>query len=155
MDYQDLKLNQDSEYVDPREYKAQALNEFLKKIAMLESSGGKNLKHKKITNPESIHYGTSAVGEHGLMPVTAQDLDRKFQINELKGLTKEEVQQRLEQDPELRQKIAKGLAGELLNKVPQETAAHMWLMGHNKIPSEEKLQKSERVKKFKALQKVK
>lgn len=153
MDYQNLKPNQ--EYVDPRENKANALNEFLEKIAMLESSGGKNTQHKMITNPESIHYGTSAVGEYGLMPVTAQDLDRKYNINELQGLSKEEAQKRLEEDSDLRDRIARSLASELLNKVPQETAAHMWKMGHNKVPSEEKLERSDRVKKFKALQNLK
>lgn len=155
MDYQDSKPIIESNYLDPREYKASMVHEFLKKIAMLESSGGKDTAHKVVTDPNSMHYGTSAVGEYGLMPVTAQDLDRKFKINQLQGLTKEEVQKKLEEDKDLRDRIATTLASHLLNKVPQETAAHMWQMGHNKVPSEERLIKSERVKRFKALQNLK
>ena len=37
----------EQEYIDPREYKKQQTEEFLKKMSAIESSSGKNTKHKK------------------------------------------------------------------------------------------------------------
>lgn len=144
-----MNYKQVQEYKDPRENRADAVQEFLKKIAALESSSGKNMNHPEMKS--GMHSGTSAVGEYGLMPVTAKDLDKQYDINQLQDLDNTEVQERLKNDPELRQRIAETLASQLLNKVPQETAAHMWEYGHNKVPSKEKLEQSPRVRKFRVL----
>ena len=141
--------NQVEEYKDPRDYKSEAVQEFLKKIAELESDSGQNMNHREMKH--GMHSGTSAVGEYGIMPVTARDLDKQYNINQLEDLDNAEVQERLKNDPELRQRIAETLASKLLNKVPSETAAHMWQFGHNKVPSEEKLEQSPRVRKFRVL----
>lgn len=151
----DIKFPPGLEYKDPRDYKNDQVEKFLKKISMLESSGGKNTKHRVITDPESIHYGTSAVGEYGLMPVTAKDLDRKYHINELEDLDKFEVQERLKQDPELTKRIAETLASQLLLKAPQEKAAYLWEQGINKKPDENELNESKRVRRFRSLKNVK
>jgi hypothetical protein len=143
------------QYNDPRDYKNEQLKKFLKKISMIESSGGKNLNHPEITDPESIHYGTSAVGEYGLMPLTAKDLDRKYRLNELQGLDKFEAQARLEDDPDLARLLAETMASDLLSKANSEKAAYMWEKGQYSNPSEQTLKASDRVRKFKALSNVK
>lgn len=147
MDYKNPKQVQ--EYRDPRDYKSEAVQDFLAKLAALESSSGQNMNHPEMKH--GMHSGTSAVGEYGLMPVTAKDLDKQYNINELQDLDNAEVQERLKTDPELRQRIAETLASQLLNKVPSETAAHMWQFGHNKVPSDEQLEASPRVRKFRVL----
>lgn len=147
MDY--IKPKQ--EYVDPRDYKADQVRNFLRKISILESSGGENTNHPEMK--EGMHAGTSAVGQYGLMPLTAQDLDRQYGVNELQGLPKEEVQQQLTEDPELQQRLASTLASQLLNKNPEETAAYKWEAGQYSNPSPETLAQSSRVRKFKVLNK--
>lgn len=42
----------------------------LKLVAALESSNGTLMEHPVITNPNSMHYGESAQGVHGMMPKT-------------------------------------------------------------------------------------
>lgn len=39
-------------------------------VSALESSGGRNVRHELIRAPASIHYGTAALGEFGMMPKT-------------------------------------------------------------------------------------
>lgn len=156
----DINDNPKMQYLDPRDYSVEdkrekALNDFLKKISMLESSGNKNVEHKVITDPESIHYDTSAVGQYGLMPVTAIDLDRKYKINQLKNLDKYEAQQKLEENPELANKIATEMAKDLLKRNTPEVSAYKWLHGMSSKPTEEELEESSRVQKFKALQNLK
>lgn len=52
-------------------------NPFLYAVAMQESSGGKNVNHKTITDPKSMHFGQNAGGPWGLMPNTAAYLLKK------------------------------------------------------------------------------
>jgi len=49
---------------------------FLKKISIIESSGGTNFNHRELLN--GLHAGTSGIGHFGLMPVTVLDLARKL-----------------------------------------------------------------------------
>lgn len=46
---------------------------FLTKIAEIESRGGKNVEHQP-ADPKSMHVGSTAVGKYGLMPLTVQDI---------------------------------------------------------------------------------
>ncbi len=102
-----------------------------------------------------MHKGTAAVGDYGLMPLTAQDLDRQYSINELQGMSKEEVQKKLEQNPELQKRLAETLASKLLKNNPEEVAAHKWLHGQYSNPSSKELEKSERIRKFRVLSNAK
>lgn len=47
----------------------------LKAIAMIESSGGKNIEHKPVNTP--MHQGTAAIGRFGMMPVLIKDIVTK------------------------------------------------------------------------------
>jgi hypothetical protein len=49
-----------------------AANPLLDAISMVESSGGKNLNHKTITDKHSMHYGHTAGGKYAMMPLSAQ-----------------------------------------------------------------------------------
>lgn len=140
-------------YEDPREHKAKDVNDFLHKIAFLESSYGQNLNHPEVTRgPNS---GTSAMGEYGIMPLTAQDLDKQYGINELQGLNIEDIPQKMEESPGLDHRIASTLASKLLNKNPSEVAAYKWEHGQNTKPSLEQLDNSQRVQRFRVLQGMK
>ena len=139
-----------SSYEDPRDHAAQQVQDFLKKIGILESSGGTNLNHPEVTT--GINAGTSAVGKYGLMPLTAQDLDRQYKINALQGMSKDEVSSKLKEDPSLQERLAASLANKLLTKKTPEEAAYSWEQGQYSQPSQDDLDNSERVRRFKVLQ---
>lgn len=145
------------EYIDPRDYRKQQVQEFLKKMSAIESSSGKDLAHKKITNPNSVHYGTAAVGEYGLMPLTAQEMDTRFGVNKLQDMDKFEAEKKLNENPELAEQLAKSMAARLTNQHGEgELANYMWQYGHNSPPKDQKtVQTAERTKKFRVLNKKK
>lgn len=136
-------------YADPRDHKADMLRKFLEKISQLESSGGRDLAHKEMV--DGMHKGTAAVGTYGLMPLTAQDIDRQSGTDILKDMPAEAVQQKLQQDPELAKRLAETMASKLLGKNNEEEAAYKWLNGPYSDPTPEDLKKSDRVRKFKVL----
>jgi hypothetical protein len=140
-------------YMDVREYKADQLQQFLKKIAELESNSGQNTEH--VPMKAGMHKGTAAVGNYGLMPLTAQDLDRQYSVNELQNMPKEDVQKKLEQNPELQKRLAETLASKLLKNNPEDVAAHKWLYGQYSKPTPKELEKSERIRKFRVLSNAK
>jgi hypothetical protein len=137
------------DYQDPRDHQSQQVQDFLNKIGMLESSGGTNMEHPEVT--KGINAGTSAVGQYGLMPLTAQDLDRQTGANQLQGLSKEDVAQKLKDDPEFANRLAATLASKLVNNNPSETAAYKWENGQNTHPTSEDLENSQRVQRFRVL----
>ena len=144
MDYQDKPPAIVENYEDPRAYKAAMLKKFLEKISQIESAGGRNLAHKEMDH--GMHKGTAAVGNYGLMPLTAKD-----QTDELSGLSPEQVQAKLAEEPELAQRLSETLASKLLNKNTEEQSAYKWLNGQYSKPSPEELKKSSYVRKFKSL----
>lgn len=155
-DYIQQLLNKEQaqeEYVDPRDHRKQQVQEFLKKMSAIESSSGTDLAHKRITNPKSVHYGTAAVGEYGLMPLTAQEMDKRFGVNELQKMDKFEAEKKLNENPELAERLAKSMAARLTNQHGEgELANYMWQYGHNSPPEDLKsVQKVERTKKFRVL----
>jgi hypothetical protein len=135
--------------MDVRDYKAQQVQDFLKKMGILESSGGTNLNHPEVTS--GLNAGTSAVGTYGLMPLTAQDLDRQYRVNELQGMNSDEVSDKLKEEPELQERLASTLANKLLTKKTPEEAAYSWEHGQNSKPSPDQLENSDRVRKFRVL----
>jgi len=139
------------------------LKQFLNKIKMIESSGGKDLDHKEMTS--GIHEGQSAYGSYGLMPNTIQEILNRKRLNEkklpqdLKNIYQQDpefVKTVLSARPDLEEQLASELAKRLLNKTQgdEEKAAYGWNMGHN-IPVEkitpEKLDNHEYIKRFRSL----
>lgn len=140
-----------SDYQDPREHKGKRVSEFLKKMSQIESSGGVDTDHKRMST--GIHKNTAAVGEYGIMPNTAIEMANRYGIPELKDLSPAEAEQALAANPELAQRVAASMASGLLNKTNEENANYMWEHGHNKVPTPEKVEKSPRTKKFRVLNK--
>ena len=138
-----------SSYVDPRDYHAQQVQDFLKKISTLESSSGTNTNHQMVNS--GMHSGTAAVGQYGLMTLTAQDLDRQFKINKLQDMQPNEVSDKLKEDPELQDQLASSLADKLLIKKTPEEAAYSWEHGQYSKPTPDELENSGRVRSFRVL----
>lgn len=140
------------------------VSKFLGKIKQLESSGGKDFGHQTITNPESVQYGTTAIGNYGLMPNTVKELINRRRINgtitpdmqELDEKTPDDIKTHLETHPELEQQLAEDLANHVLKKQQgdEDKAAYSWKFGHNTPPeniSDETLNNSGRVQEFRRL----
>lgn len=114
------------------------IKEFLAKIAHLESSSGKNTNHRPIT--KGIHGGTAAVGEHGLMPLTARNIARNSRnpiLKPLVGLPPAEVATLLSENEEMAKEAAREYAWKLYRKFQgdQKAMAYGWRMGPNRKPN--------------------
>ena len=130
---------------------------FLKTISQIESSGGKNLNHKEINS--GIQAGSSAYGEYGLMPNTIREMANRAGLNNISNLDDENLKSKLDEDPSLKNKIIETLYNHLNQKESGDPLkmAYAWNQGHNLTPdkiSDENLQKSDYVNKFKNLSKV-
>jgi hypothetical protein len=103
------------------------LKEFLKVMSQLESNGGKNTNHDKLSD------GTNAVGQYGIKPMTAKDMLKKSPDN-VNDLDLQEVQQQLESSPEMQQRVAEILGQKILdkNKGQMTPSAVGWRDGQNK-----------------------
>lgn len=137
------KLNKEPDdmqmLTDNEELKEEVKNKFLDTISMVESSGGKNLKHKEMKS--GIHSGDRAIGQYGLMPNTIDELINRRKLAEadisdvqnLKGMDQEALQQAFKDNPELEEEFANQLADFVLNKSrgDEEKAAYLWNQGHN------------------------
>ena len=159
------KLKQNPEEVGPkkREYydASPQEQELLNKMAALESSSGQDTEHPEIKDPNSMHYGESAVGNFGIMPKT---LDQIIKVSprmdtaspELRALgdkPEEEKVEALKQNPDLQDQAALNLLRMIKrNPVTDEQAAYMWQFGHNRVPDQAEIEDSPRIRKFKALQ---
>ena len=109
--------------------------------SMIESSGGKNLKHKKMTS--GIHEGDSAQGQYGIMPNTAEEFDRRSRKAGLEPAKNEDEQFN---------RITDFIAAKTDDPRKQ---TYMYEQGHNLDPNkitEEQLAASPRVQKFSQLQ---
>jgi hypothetical protein len=122
--------------------KKQKRSSFLKTIKQIESGNGENYNHNLIQ--KGIHEGHKAIGGYGLMPNTVSEiLNRKRlnhtltpeldRLNELDPVTLKSV---LEENPNLEEQIAEGLADHVLDRQggDEEKAAYSWLNGHNLTP---------------------
>jgi len=160
------KLKKNPEDVGPkrREYYDASPEEqaLLDKIAMLESSGGKDMAHDEIQSPNSIHSGDSAYGTFGLMPNTIEQITKVSprmgiaspELRSIKGLPADQQLEEVKKNPDLEQESALNLLRMIKRQKPtEEQAAYMWQYGHNKVPPKEKVEKSDRGRKFKALKK--
>lgn len=136
--------------------------QFLNIISQIESSGGKNVNHKPMT--EGLHAGTTAYGEFGITPNTTKDVvNRLNSIDKLSDNTSpiyamptEKINDYLKQNPEAEREIASFLARNLLarHKGNDEAAAYSWNMGSSLTPeqiTEDKLSTNPYVSKYKQI----
>lgn len=108
--------------------------DFLKIIAVLESSSGQNLKHSFVDR--GIHAGFSAVGRFGLMPLTSYDVFKELTANNefdfLKKYSFLEFYPLFKENNKLQTYIACMLASKLLKKYNNVAmSAFAWRHGHN------------------------
>ena len=133
------------------------VNRFLANIGQIESSGGKNTKHKTITS--GPQKGQTAIGTYGLLPNTVDEIANRSSdpdIQALGNMEADEQKSYLESNPDMEQKVARELASHVLNKQGgnEEKAAYSWLYGHNLSPEsvdERDYQDEPYVQKYKAL----
>lgn len=115
------------------------IDSFLKKIAQVESGGGKNFKHQKITaGPQK---GQTAIGTFGLLPNTVDEIiDRSRsegsitpEMDKVYDMEPEDQKKYLEKNPAIEYDIAKRLAKNVLAKQggDEKKAAYAWNHGHN------------------------
>jgi hypothetical protein len=115
-----------------------SLKEFLRKISMIESSGGKDTNHPVMQS--GLHQGMSAIGKYGLMPNTIQEVARRNrkheQLGYLANMTPEQIDEEVRKNPILEQLAAEKLAEHVINKQggDEVKAAYSWNMGHNLSP---------------------
>lgn len=141
-----------SNYNDPRDNKLLKNKELLEKIGMLESSGGIDTDHKRMTS--GPHKGDKAIGTYGMMPNTLVEMANRFpsEINE--GMSKEELEELARNNPEFEKAMAGAMLSYMKDKrgLSDEETAAAWEQGHNlKKPSIQKHLDSKRARKFKVL----
>lgn len=141
----------------------QKIDAFLRKIAMIESSGGKNFDHAEI--PAGMHKGHRAIGSYGLMPNTVKEVINRMrlegnlnpQLKELQALEADQMKQTIEQNPQYEREMAEYLANRVLNRQGGDElkAAYSWEQGHNLTPDkieQRNYKDADYVKKFIELQ---
>lgn len=120
-----------------------SVDSFLKLMGVLETSGGKNLNHRRMDT--GIHAGSQAQGRVGIMPKTAQELANRRRLageNDpiddaiLKaGDNVTAVESYLQQYPEKLGEYERQLAEKVLKRSggDPKLAAGAWLYGHNNM----------------------
>ncbi len=137
----------------------QELDDFLKVIGQIESSGGKNFNHDEIKS--GIHEGHRAAGTYGLMPNTIDEVLNRMRLSgqldsdleKIRDMTPDEKKELVESNPELEQRLARSLADRVLTRQgnDEEKAAYSWFQGHNLSPErieEENYKDHDYVKKY-------
>ena len=145
-----LDLPPNSGYQDIHDYKAQQIQDLLKKIGMLESSGGVNTNHPVIKSGEQA--GDAALGTYGLMPNTMKEMANRYPSETTKGQSKEDLTINALVDPKFANTMAGTMADYLKNKrgLTDEEAAVAWEQGHN-TPEDQLNMDSDRARKFRSL----
>jgi len=144
--YSNKYLNQNNN-IDDRQKK---IDNFLKTTSMIESSGGKNLKHPKIK--QGLHAGDRAVGQWALMPKTVQELAGRMADNpELTPYAKmdtKKISKKISENPHHEKQMASFLANKLYDKFggDENKMAYAWNQGHNINPESFKTDKKDYLK---------
>ena len=120
----------------------QKVEAFLRKIAQIESSGGKNFNHREMES--GMHKGHRAIGSYGLMPNTVKEVINRMRLEgnlnpDLEALQQMEAAQMkeaVEANPAHEREMAEYLANRVLNRQggDDEKAAYSWEQGHNLTP---------------------
>jgi len=117
------------------------LENFKRLMSGLESSSGKDTSHSTISNPNSMHYNTSAYGDTGLMPNTIKDFANRSNSDidsAISSMSPNQITQTLEENPEVEQYYFDKIARHVLNRSKGEPAkaAKMWKHGTTAIDEE-------------------
>lgn len=131
----------------------------LKAIADVETSGGKNLAHKKITNPKSMHYGHTAGGSWGFMPKTVKEVvSGRMGAHDLShhkdvmNMDHQQITHKLNTDHEFAHDLAASHHAWLMGKTGNDhkRAAHAWYhgLGATRKVSDEEVGNHPYVKKY-------
>lgn len=114
-------------------------DQFLWTIREIESSGGKNTKHKMITRGSMA--GQTAMGNWGLLHPTVKEVINRMRLDgtvrpedkALFRMTRDEMDKHFKDNPLHELRIARSLARHVLknhkNNLPK--SAYSWLYGHN------------------------
>jgi hypothetical protein len=138
---------------------------FLWNVMQIESSGGKNLKHKEI---KAGHYkGQTAIGKWGLLKPTIGEIVGRMRSSgtlkpeyaNLDSMSREQLNEHFQKNPKAELDLARNLATHVLKRQngDQNKAAYAWLHGHNLFPSaidQKKLMNSDYVNKYRSLNTV-
>lgn len=137
------------DYLKRPELTEEQVEELKTAIRQMESSGGKNLKHKTIQ--EGIHAGTRAIGASGLMPKTIQEMvsRKRKKGSELDELDKKilasktqknplEIEELLKANPDKYEEYKDVLLNHVLEKQMNDPDKAMvaWHQGHNASPGD-------------------
>lgn len=111
---------------------------FKKALRIIESSDGKNTNHKLLTT--GIHAGTRAVGEYGMMPLTAVTHIKRLKIRrtlvpryiKYLCLDKFQMQKILEQDKGFYAYVVDSFVDEVISRsLTAQEADFRWNQGEN------------------------
>lgn len=111
------------------------IDDFLHNVSGVESSFGKNTKHK--TMKSGIHANTSAYGNYGLMPKTINELanrmDKDSPLKSYNKMNPDQIKESLDKNPDHQHQFAKFMANHLYDKHggDENKMAYSWNMGHN------------------------
>jgi hypothetical protein len=118
------------------------IDDFLRIISQIESTGGQNLDHPEIKH--GIQAGSQAMGRYGLMPNTVKELTNRAErqgsaSDEMRSFASiedpQEMKAALEANQPLETQYAEQLAKKVLMQFPdEEQAAYSWNQGHNLRP---------------------
>lgn len=117
---------------------------FLWTIMQVESSGGTNTAHKKMT--AGIHAGESAMGRWGLMPNTVREMVTRASqsgksspaLESLGAMDHAQMDKFFKKNPHVELEIARKLARHVMRRqgYNRERAAFAWNQGHNLFGNE-------------------
>lgn len=132
----DEQLNGGSSNPNDFQQKDQVDN-FLDKVGINESSGGKNFEHRTITSGPQA--GQTAIGTFGLLPNTVRETLKRAQdpsLNYLNNMQDDQLKQHLEENPKIERKVARHLVKYVIDEQggDMEKAAFAWRHGHNMGP---------------------
>jgi len=152
MDEQQVKASKEQEQDE--------INNFLRTIGQIESSGGQNFDHNEIQH--GMHKGHRAAGTYGLMPNTINEVLNRMRLEgadisdlqHLRQMPPDQMKSHVEQNPDIERRIATELAKHVMDRQGgnEEKAAYSWFQGHNLHPKEverQKYQEHDYVKKYK------
>lgn len=130
--------NEGQSIIDKNLGKDGKIKSFLDRISMIESSGGKNMNHKRMEH--GIHAGDAAIGKYGFMPNTVKEMANRMgkdhPLNSYSQMDNAQIEKQLAQNPEHQDKFANHLANHLHDKFGGEEhkMAYSWNQGHNLTP---------------------
>jgi hypothetical protein len=141
------------------------MDRFLWNVEQIESTGGKNVKHKPIQSGR--FKGSRAIGKWGLLKPTVDEIVGRMQRSgtmkpefaELPQMSRDKLEAHLKANPKVELNLARQLAQHVTNRQGgnYKKAAFAWLHGHNMHPtdiSNDQLVHSDYVSKFNQLDKL-